>query len=325
MRRNHLRRFKKLVVLAAIVCAVFEYQGATYATSTSDSTLAVPVRSPATAAAATAPVVPFTTVLAGQIVVPLYVDDVGPLRFLLDTGSSGSAISEALAAKLGVPLVAKTELLTVTGTSIRPVVRLTNVRLGRAQAQTLLAPTLSAEALRQVGPGVVGILGQDFLSRFTYTLDYRNSRLVWHEDGELPVDDAENPKRVRLALRPSEGRFLVDLPQGEAGSPPASFVPDSGADGLILFGRATTSRLLAETAAQHGNLIALAGDRAARQVVLKRLRIGAATLWNQPALVMIDADRLPGMPDGDGLLPLSVFATVTFNNRDGYLLVEPRD
>lgn len=290
----------------------------------------------------TATVVPFTSIQDGQIVVPLYVDEVGPLRFLLDTGSSRSAISETLAATLGLQLVAQTELVSSTGSgsTMRAVARVTNLRLGRARAQALLAPTLSKEAVRRLGPGVVGVLGQDFLSRFNYTIDYRHERIIWHDEEAEGGDvrraaDAANADgvtaaagRVRLVLRASEGRFLIELPQGDGDGAPASFVPDSAADGVVLFGRATTNQLLADTSAERGQLVSLEGNRAGRLVVLKHLRIGAAALFNQPAIVIVegdrDADAPEGAPEGDGLLPLSLFASVTFNNRDGYVLIEPR-
>jgi predicted aspartyl protease len=267
----------------------------------------------------TASVVPFEWRQESRIVVPLYLDGTGPWRFLVDTGSSRSAISEALAAKIGMPLVAQTALATDGRTSMRPVARLTNLAVGCARAQALLAPTLSPADVRQLGAGIVGVLGQDFLSRFSYTLDYRANLLVWDlaEDGrdEAPVRDA---RRVRLPLREEEdGRFVVDL----SGT---RFVPASAVDGIVLFAGAGTNRFLANAAAQPGDLVPLDNRRAARLVMLKRLQIGAAALWDVPAVVMFGPDGTEGVPDGDGLLPLSLFARVTFNPRQGYVEIEPR-
>jgi len=352
--RNHARnpsrkRFSFRFSCSFVLGVLIIVSGASGAVAASGSTRAA------------AAVVPFTSMPEGQIIVPLYIDGAGPLRFLVDTGSSRSAIGEAEAARLALPLVAQTELVTATGSEMRPVARLTNLTVGRARAQALLAPTLSDASVRRLGPGVVGVLGQDFLSRFNYTIDYRHNRLVWHD--EEPVGDEadrnvdqrdqgqdhserqnqdqgqvqgqgqgqgqrQESRLVRLALRESEGRFLIDLPQNAGERAPARFVPDSAADGLVLFNRPGTNQLLSDTAAERGQLVTLGGARAGRLVVLKRLLIGAAAVWNQPAIVLIDdADGNPGAPEapeGDGLLPLSLFASVTFNNRDGYLLVEPR-
>jgi predicted aspartyl protease len=313
-------RIELVIVCIALVLSGIESGGTTYAAGSAKTD----------ARARTATVVPFRSIQDGQIIVPLYVDEAGPLQFLLDTGSSRSAISETLATRLSMPLVSQTKLVTSTGSTMRPVARLINIRVGRARAQAILAPTLSDDAVRRLGADVVGVLGQDFLSRFNYTIDYRHDRLIWHDeeasgDEARQAEDASSTARqVRLTLRPSEGRFLVDLPQGEGDGAPASFVPDSAADGFVLFGRATTNQLLAETSADRGRLVTLDGNRVGRLVVLKRVQVGVAALFNQPAIVIVEADRTPDAPEGDGLLPLSVFASVTFNNRDGYVLIEPR-
>lgn len=282
--------------------------------------------SPASAspAAATASVVPFDAMPEGQIVVPLYVDGTGPWRFLIDTGSSRSAISEALAAKIGMPLVAQTAMTTGSGTSMRPVARLTNLTVGCARAQALLAPTLSAAELRRLGSGVVGVLGQDFLSRFSFTIDYRSNLLIW-EFGEGDGQDTHGSqggqtRQVRLPLREADGRFLVDLPMPMR----TSLVPASAADSMVLFSSAGTTRLLANTAPDIGSLLPVEGQNAARLVRLKHLQIGAAVLWDVPAMVLVGMNGTEDVPEGDGLLPLSLFARVTFNPRLGYLELEAR-
>jgi hypothetical protein len=46
------------------------------------------------------------------------------------------------------------------------------------------------------------------------------------------------------------------------------------------------------------------------------------TLWDLPAARVV----LPEGPteDGDGLLPLSLFARVSFRHHEGYMVVQPR-
>src|SRR6185369_636496 len=129
------------------------------------------------ASPAAASVVPFEARQDARIVVPLYLDGTGPWRFLVDTSAGRSAISQAVAVQVGMPMVSP------------GVARLTNLTVGCARAQALLAPTLSSSEVRRLGENVAGVLGQDFLSRFSYTLDYRANRLVW-EFGEDFRDDA---------------------------------------------------------------------------------------------------------------------------------------
>jgi hypothetical protein len=66
----------------------------------------------------------------------------------------------------------------------------------------------------------------------------------------------------------------------------------------------------------------LAGAGTARGVTVRALLVGAATLWNLPAARVILPERTT--EDGDGLLPLSLFARVSFRHREGYMVVEPR-
>lgn len=284
--------------------------------------------SASSAAPAAASVVPFEARQDSQIVVPLYLDGTGPWRFLVDTGASRSAVSHAVALQVGMPVVSQ------AGTPA--VVRLTNLTVGCARAQALLAPTLSRGEVRQLGTDVVGVLGQDFLARFSYTLDYRANRLVWESGADDGRDEPAPPdrRRVRLPLQETDAGFVVDV----AGTRfvPASAVPAT--QGVILFAGARTNQLLANSAALPGELLPFDRGRAARLVILKRLQIGTAALWEVPAVVMLGPNGTQGVPNGDelpngdeaqngdedGLLPLSLFARVTFHPRQGYVEFETR-
>ena len=83
----------------------------------------------------------------------------------------------------------------------------------------------------QISPGsdrgVRGLLGQDFLSAFNYTLDYRRRRLTWDE----PLTcDAPGAVPMNAAV---EGRFVLvaDADRGTR----VRLVPDSGAEVAVLF------------------------------------------------------------------------------------------
>jgi hypothetical protein len=66
-------------------------------------------------------------------------------------------------------------------------------------------------------------------------------------------------------------------------------------------------------------LTSLAGSRPARLAVVDALRIGSRTLMNVAALVV---GREEGSPAADGLLPLHIFARVTFNGPERQLFIE---
>ena len=65
----------------------------------------------------------------------------------------------------------------------------------------------------------------------------------------------------------------------------------------------------------------VAGQRVVRRVVVEALQVGNARLGDHEGL-LVEAPE----PDlmGDGLLPLHLFASVTFNGPAGYVTIEPR-
>jgi len=227
----------------------------------------------AAAADRTRPDVPLTIDARGGIRVAVHVNGGGPYTFILDTGSSRSAISDDLARELAAPVVAKSEVVTMAGSAMRLVVRLSPVVVAPARVEALLAPMLPAAQLAQLGRGVRGLLGQDFLSGFNYTLDYRRSRLTWDE----PMT-CNGPNAVRMA--PAEGRFVL-VADADGGSP-LRLVPDSGAEVAVLFrGRARAG--------------------------ISAFRVGRVTVRDLPVATI---DRID--PDADGLLPLHGFRAVSF-------------
>ena len=162
----------------------------------------------------------------GGIAVHVLVNGAGPFTFILDTGAARSILADDLARQVGAPAVARSEVVTGAGSDVRLVVRLESVAVGSARVEDLLAPLVPASRLSPLGPDVRGLLGQDFLSAFNYTLDYRHGRLTW--DGPLTC---RAPEAVPMV--PAEGRFIMTL-QGADGTP-LRFVPDSGAEVAVLF------------------------------------------------------------------------------------------
>ena len=260
------------------------------------------------AAGTAAGAVPFQLADTGTVMVPAFVNGQGPHRFLLDTGAAGTAVSGPLAAVLGLPPVARTVVVTPAGDETRVVARIGSLAVGHAEASGIQATVLPRGGLPR---GAAGILGQDFLARFDYTIDYRRRLLVWGPAGDTGP---------RLPLREEDGLLLVDLAQDD-GAPPMRFVPDSGAHALVVFERGRAFRLPSDPIAARGSLASASGRRLEVEMrTVRRLRVGTLTLRDQPAAVV----PRHGEAGGDGLLPLHQFASVAFASRDGYLVITPR-
>jgi hypothetical protein len=265
--------------------------------------VAAAVLYPLTAFAAPAAGVPFRLTDGGGVIVPVFTGGRGPWRFLVDTGAEASTVSDALARRLDLAPVAQVRVLTPAGVETRPVVSLSGVSVGDAAAETVLASVAGPDRLRIDGRDADGILGQDFLSRFDFTIDYRRRILAFG-----PAAAGGND--VRLALHRDAGRLLVDLPQpGDA--PALRFVPDSGTSALVVFERSTPSSLAMERLDGRAAVESLSGaSRAVEMRRVPRLRVGSATLRDQVAAVVPRPEETAA--EGDGLLPLHHFASVTF-------------
>ena len=253
---------------------------------------------------------PFESGGPGEVIVPVTVGGAA-YRFLLDTGSTHTAVTGALASASGARAVARTSMAAAGGTLECLVVALARVAIGGIAVDGLTATVLPASAATVLGAGLDGVLGQDFLGRFSYTIDYRASRIRWHAPGYVAPG-------VRLTLVPSQDRWLVELPQDDARTP-YRFVPDSGADTLVLYGDGLAARVVREWRDDRAALDSLTGAREVRTGIVGGLRVGDATIDEELAVVVPGARREP-----DGLLPLHLFASVQFNARDRYLVIQSR-
>ena len=142
--------------------------------------------------------------------------------------------------------------------------------------------------------GVDGVLGQSWLVRHDYLLDYRNCRVV--------IDGAPPEGGLSMALHSTDGRPLVNA---EVDGRHSELILDSGTPALVLSectGRARQQATLLTNNASVGagetsTRIALPGDRERhmRTICMNSL---------QPA---------------PGLLPASAFSEVFVSNRDGFV------
>jgi predicted aspartyl protease len=252
--------------------------------------------------------VPLTIDERGGVIVDARINGAGPFKFLLDTGASRSIVADDLATDLGAPVVATSEVVGSAGSDMRFVVRLDSVAVDSARVDALLAAAVPAASLSRLGRGVRGLLGQDFLSAFNYTLDYRRARLTWDE--ALTCDG-----RGAVRMIAAEGRFVMAL-EDHRGAP-LRLVPDSGAEVPVLF--RPSAALSASRAFVEGHAPAvspgatalvtgMSGRSARAQVTaIEMLRVGSVTLRDLRAYAIERDDR-----HADGLLPLHAFGSVSF-------------
>ena len=240
------------------------------------------------------------------IVLAVTLNGGGSFRFLLDTGSTHTAVSAETAAALGAPVVARATMGSAAGSRDTLVVRIDSVQVGPIEATDLLA---SVVEIGVAGDGIDGVIGQDALASVRYTIDYRQRHVVWWPDAAM---DARGSS---LSLEPGHGRFVVTLDQRQSR---LRLVPDSGADSMLLFD--PDNRLPVTRLPVSATLTTTTGATEVRLAKIRELSVGTLMLRDVPAVV---ADRDRSEPDDvDGLLPLHLFDRVTMDGPRQRMIVE---
>ena len=249
----------------------------------------------------------------GIVFVPVFVNGRGPHPFLIDTGSNRTAVSGDLAQALELPIVAKTEVVGVTGREYRPVARLT-ASIGASAPVSLMASVVPPEKLHAAARGARGIIGQDLLMTLNYTLDYKRRRFM------LSLPEAGNGSTVELPLEVEEGRVLLALPS-HAGQPPVRMVPDSGSTMFVVFDRGGHLPFVMESISGAAEVGTLTSTRTVSMARLREVRLKLLTLRNQMAAVVQRSNETG--PHIDALLPLRIFETVAFDMERLRMIVTP--
>jgi hypothetical protein len=170
-------------------------------------------------------------VLAGHLplISDVWINGRGPYTFGVDTGLESTLVDAALARELRLTPRYRVALMSTNGFRELPGGPVDLITVGRVEAvgvEVLWDDDLRAGRL---DPRVRGVLGQSFLRRFAYLLDYTNRTLVL--DSPLPPDgprtplawiggrpalrdtrwilDSGAPHEVRLGRHPEEGAGLL--------------------------------------------------------------------------------------------------------------------
>jgi hypothetical protein len=199
-----------------------------------------------------------------------------------------------LARRLRIEATFRTKLITTAGTTLVGGARVSRVALGPTDAADQEFLFASLDGLHELSPEIRGVLGQPFLARFDYTLDFQGRRLLFGEPAGAGT---------RVPFRLVHNRMVVATSQG-------NLVFDSGASTLFLF-RAS--------AGNSGTI--RSGDGLTASVSVDKapeLRIGGLVL--HPDKAAFDAREAA---DYDGLLPASLIHAVSISNSEGFLAIRP--
>ena len=250
----------------------------------------------------------------GGVIVPVTVGALRDLDFLLDTGSTRSVVTKAIAQHLALRAIARTELVSTTGATMAVVAALPPTCLATHCVDDALAIVMPNEKLEFGSRPVDGILGGDVLGLADFTIDYQRRRFEWGAGTD------ERRREDRLTMSVEDGRAIVTLPQ--AGRLSLRLVADSGADAFVLFDSQAVRSLSTSSGLNRFALETLAGTRRAQPVLIPALRVGGVTWRDETAAVV---PRPAGYPETiDGVMPLHRFASVSFRRSESVLVIRHR-
>lgn len=241
------------------------------------------------------PSVKLHMMMGRPVVEGVFLNGQGPLRFLLDTGAQSNQVEASIARKLGLTPTFQTKMDTVSGTIHVAGGRIAEVSLGSARASNQEFLFTAMDGVHALSAQIQGVLGQEFLARFDYLIDFANHRVVFGAG----VPEAGR----RVDFERIDGRPAIETSEGK-------LVLDSGTDTAILF-RASSSE-------PNSRLRTATGPASVSTV--HRLSVRIAGREYHPA----NAASIPRASLGeDGELPASLFHAIFFSNSGRYAILDP--
>jgi hypothetical protein len=159
----------------------------------------------------------------GRIWAPVYINNQGPFRLVLDTGSSHAAVNASVAAALGIPLTDKERVMLrgVTGSRVVPTITVDSFIIGDLQLRPARLPIV-VDALG----GADGVLGTDGLEDKRIYIDFRKDRItIFRSRNErAPAGFRTIPVKIE------QGLLMVPV---KVGSVKATAIIDTGGQGSL--------------------------------------------------------------------------------------------
>ena len=255
-------------------------------------------------------------------VVPVMVNGEGPFDFLFDTGTNATIIDLSLNKQLALQPSDRILLMTVAGSRAVPRARLQKLALGAKASENLEILCGDLRDLRSLDAGIRGVLGQDFLSRFNYILNYGERRIEFEEGGEME----RALLGARLRFEDDEGMMIVATEPASTKERALRLALDSAVSSLVIFDASIIGRLGYDVlfgATPSVKASTNFGSMDMRPGRISRLRVGSETFRDLP-LVLAEGFAMTQGRSYDGLLPARLFRAIYFNHETKTLILNPR-
>jgi predicted aspartyl protease len=263
-------------------------------------------------------VVPFHFVRGFAVVVPVTVNGSGPYDFMLDTGSTVTAVDRELARALALDVQERGTVTTLVERVPVSLAVACRISVGPITERSVEIMIRDLGGLRRIDPAIRGVLGQNALDHANFLLDYRHKLLEFDTDGELERSLAGRHVPLRrevLKDNPRYGNLAVQASISTDGIRMMDFLLDSGSASLVLFGGVLGNM---------GGGQNLVGDVAGREQMAElhhaQLLIDGKSREVATQTVAFQAAG----PRIGGLLPTGLFSRIYISNRGGFAMFEPK-
>jgi hypothetical protein len=251
------------------------------------------------------------------MVVPTMVNGSGPFSFLLDTGATHTVIDPELARRLQAPVIGKASLTGVLHVRQDELVRLQDVRLGEASVSGWGAVVDKLARQKMLAPGIRGVLGEDFLSRFDVLIDYKQHSLRF---GDAPPRGERCRFETTGQYRgsPTTNRLLIPVEFMEVSGETVQLQLDTGAKTPELFPVGHDAHPSHSWA---GSLATASGADGVTILSNVTIRVGKTMV---PGLDVVQSRRAVAF-DAVGLLPASIFHRIYVSHSGGFVVLNPTE
>lgn len=259
--------------------------------------------------------------LQNLIIIQVTVNEAGPFDFIFDTGSSSTVIDLELARQLGLIPIASSSVVTVTGSKTLPSYRLDILAVGPTSGRNLTVFSTELREIHAISPKIRGVLGQNFLSRFDYMLNYRDQRIEFEENGEF----ANTLQGVRIPVEHDSGMVLIATQPSSPQKQASKLVMDSGVSSVVVFKDTSRNSDLEIELDVNGGIktSTIIGSQTLSTGRLRKLQLGSEKFSGLPVRVVDNRTAAEGGPES-GLLPTSLFRSIYFNNTQNFVILNPR-
>ena len=260
-------------------------------------------------------VIPFRLRDGYLMIAQATVNGAGPFSFLVDTGTTRTVIDPDLANQLKVTAVGEVNVTTVLHYRRDKLVRLQDVRVGEASVSGLGAMVDKLTRQKMLAPGIRGVLGEDFLSRFDLLIDYKQRQIQF---GALPPAG----ERCRFEATgqyqgaPTTNRLLIDVEIMEVSGNKVQLQLDTGAKTPELFPVSYDSHPSQPRGSSMATSSGANGVIVHSNVILK---IGTTMI---PGQDVVQSRRAVAF-DAAGLLPAAIFRRIYISHSGGFVVLNP--